>query len=174
MLLPRLGPIVQIGYVVENLEASVRRWIETAGVGPWTLFTNVMMQGVYRGEATSVGMNVGLAYQNNVQIELIEQTNKAKSPYRDPAGAPIIGAHHIAWLVDDLDAALANAQQMSLVFRAENPTTRVAYLEAPGEAGVRYELIESEMTAGLIKSGIEATRNWDGANPIQVIDLGGG
>jgi hypothetical protein len=57
------------------------------------------------------------------------------------------------------------------VFRAENPGTRVAYLQAPGENGLLFEFIESEATAQLIRDGIAATRNWDGTNPIHVIDF---
>lgn len=31
------GPIDQIGYLVDNLDASIQRWIAHMGVGPWTV-----------------------------------------------------------------------------------------------------------------------------------------
>lgn len=171
MAYPKHGPITQIGYVVEDLDTSIRRWIDTTGVGPWTVFRNVTLNGAYRGEATTVTMHVGLSYQNGLQIELIQQTNAAASPYLDERGAPLVGAHHIAWLTDDLDAEIAAAQGdgLALAFRAENPGTRVAYLEMG--AGMRLEFIESQATAELIKEGAAAARVWDGSNPVRVIDF---
>lgn len=167
------GPCQQIGYIVEDLDTSIRRWIETTGVGPWTVFRNVTMEGIYRGQATTVTMNVGLAYQGDVQIELIQPTNDARSPYRAEDGALILGAHHVAWLTADLDDAVTKAEKAGLrtVFRAENPGTRVAYLEMEGEAGVRFEYIESAATAQLMADGIAAAKSWDGSNPVQVIDF---
>ena len=167
------GPIDQIGMVVDDLDSSIARWLSTMGVGPWTVFRNVTLNGSYRGRDTVVVMDVGLAYQNDTQIELIHVTNGAHSPYLDGSGKPLSGLHHLAWMVDDLDAAVAGAQSdgLRMVFRAENPGTRVAYLEAEGEAGILFEFIESPGTRQLVQDGIKATRNWDGSNPIYVIDF---
>jgi methylmalonyl-CoA/ethylmalonyl-CoA epimerase len=169
----KYGPITQIGLVVDDLDASIRRWIDTMGVGPWTVFRNVTLNGHYRGQDTVVTMDVGLSYQGETQVELIQPTNGASSPYRDDAGRPLAGLHHLAWIVDDLDLVLARASAdgLKLVFRAENPGTRVAYLQAPGEEGLLFEYIESPATRELIAAGIAATRNWDGANPIHEIDF---
>ena len=30
-----LGPIRQLGYVVDDIEAGMKYWSETMGVGPW-------------------------------------------------------------------------------------------------------------------------------------------
>lgn len=167
------GPITQIGLVVENLDTSITRWIDTMGVGPWTVFRNVKLHGQYRGEDTVVMMDVGLSYQGETQIELIHVTNDAKCPYRDDAGKALAGLHHLAWIVDDLDTLLARAADdgLKIVFRAESPGTRVAYLEAPGEDGLLFEYIEGEATRQLIKQGIVATREWDGTNPVHEIDF---
>ena len=169
----KYGPIAQIGMVVEDLDASIERWVATMGVGPWTVFRNVTLKGHYRGQDTVVKMDVGLSYQGDTQIELIHVTNSALSPYLNSSGAPLSGLHHLAWITADLDASVAKAEAdgLSVVFRAESPGTRVAYLEAQDEKGILFEFIESEGTQALITSGIAATRNWDGTNPIHVIDF---
>ncbi|MDD3799094.1 MAG: VOC family protein [Novosphingobium sp.] len=169
----KYGPIDQIGYLVGDLDASIARWIDLMGVGPWTVFRNVALDGEYKGVAGTVTMDVGLAYQGDVQIELIQATNGTPSPYRQADGAPILGVHHIAWLVNDLDDAIAKAgtDGLQLAFRASNPGTRVAYFEAPGDPGVLFEFIESEGTRDLIASGKAATRTWDGSNPVHEIDF---
>lgn len=169
----KYGPIDQIGLVVDNLDASIATWIATMGVGPWLVFRNVSLNGDYRGKVGQITMDVGLSYQGDVQVELIEVTNQAASPYRDESGQPLVGLHHLAWVVEDLDATVAGAVADGLtpVFRAENPGTRVAYLEAAGEAGLLFEFIESPQTAALILEGKQASRNWDGTNPIHTIDF---
>ena len=65
----------------------------------------------------------------------------------------------------------AEADGLRTVFRAESPGTRVAYLEAPGEAGIFFEFIESAQTRQLIADGIAATRDWDGSDPIRSFDF---
>jgi len=170
----KYGQIVQLGYVVKDLDAGIDHWMNTMGIGPWTVFRNVTMQGISRGKPTTVTMDVAMGYQNDMQVELIQQTSDTDSPYRTPEGAPILGLHHIAWLTENLDndVAKAEADGCTTIFRAENPGTRVAYLTLPDEEGTRIEFIESSATAELIRSGIVATKEWDGSNPITVIDFG--
>lgn len=166
------GPIDQIGYLVDDLEQSIGRWQQHFGVGPWTVFRNVSLEGKYRGEPVMVTMDVGLGYQGELQVELIQVTNAAKSPYRDEQGRALHGMHHVAWVVTDLDRAIARltATGLRVVFEASNPATRVAYLENEAEPGVFYEVIHGIGMRELIQQGIEAARNWDGSNPIHVID----
>lgn len=169
----KYGPINQIGYLVDDLDASIQRWINLMGVGPWTVFRNVSLDGRYRGQQGIVAMDVALAYQGDVQIELIKVTNETPSPYRDASGAPILGVHHVAWVVPHLDEVVAGATAdgLKVVFAASNPGTKVAYLEAENEPGVLFEFIESPATRAMIDEGIAATKAWDGTNPINVIDF---
>jgi methylmalonyl-CoA/ethylmalonyl-CoA epimerase len=166
------GPIVQIGYVVGDLDAAVAARIAGLGLGPWTIFRGSELNGHYRGEATTVTMDVALGYQDGMQIELIQQRGVDGSPYVG-ANGPKIGVHHIAWLVEDLDVALAAAKERGMlpVFTAGNAAVRVAYLSAAGEPDVLYELIEGADMRGMIDAGIAATAAWDGSNPIIEIDM---
>lgn len=169
----KYGDIDQIGYLVQDLDASIDRWIRLMGVGPWTMFRNVAMAGHYRGVAGVVTMEVALAYQGSVQIELIKVTNNAPSPYRDAAGRPLLGMHHVAWVVEELDTAVAHAisDGLRLAYNAGNAATRVAYMEADHEPGVLFEFIEGAGMRDMIAAGIAASRQWDGSNPIEVIDF---
>lgn len=168
------GPIDQIGFVVADLDQSLSSRMHALGLGPWTVFRGVTLDGRFRGESTRVAIDVAIAYQGDVQIELIQPVGDARSPYRDDNGAPRCGMHHMAWVVDDIDAAVAAATARGLVpvFEASNPSTRVAYLEAVGDAGVLYEFIEGAGMREMIAAGIAATRGWDGSDPITTIELG--
>jgi hypothetical protein len=168
------GPIRQVGYVVADLTASVRQWQRSLGLGRWCCFRNVALAAQYRGRATTVKMNVALGYQDELEIELIEPTSFVDSPYIDAAGRPEVGPNHLAWFSQDLDAdvARAHARGLEAVFLAHNAVTRVAYLEPPGEPGVRFELIE--YTADGLESWrerVRAARAWDGSLSVIEVDL---
>ncbi|ANY87564.1 MULTISPECIES: VOC family protein [Pseudomonas] len=154
----------QLGFVVQDLDQSINHWLQL-GVGPWTVFRDVQLQGNYQGQAVEVRMNVGLAYQGGLQIELIHTTSDGPSPYRDAQGL-----HHMAWLVDELDSAVARLRGRGLrpVFEAGNATTRVCYLENPNEPGVLFEVIEGAGLRQMIDHGIAQARDWDGEQPVRV------
>ncbi|UGT55897.1 VOC family protein [Nocardia asteroides] len=42
-------PIMQVGYVVTDLDAAIAHWLEHTGIGPWTVFRGVRLDGTYRG-----------------------------------------------------------------------------------------------------------------------------
>ena len=169
------GPIRQIAYIVEDLDAAIRHWTAFAGIGPWTVYRNTSMRGHCRGADTTVKMNVGLSYQGEVQIELIQVTSKTPSPYQDPGGHSLIGMHHIAWLSHDIDGDVAKARQRGLVpaFEASNGVVRVAYMESAAEPGLLLEFIEAApVVLESFASGIKAAQEWDGGKAVaQVIDF---
>jgi catechol 2,3-dioxygenase-like lactoylglutathione lyase family enzyme len=167
------APIDQIGILTDDLDRAVSDWIERLGVGPWMLFRNVTLDGTYRGAPTQVKMDVALGYRGETQIEFIQITNEAASPYRGADGAPLMGMHHIAWLTHDLDAATRDLEASGLtrVFFATNPAIRVAYFEDPAQKGMLYELIEGAGQREMVRDGIAAAKTWNGDNPIAVIDF---
>lgn len=164
------GAIDQIGYVVGDLEAAIAARV-ALGIGPWTVFRNAAMRGRYRGAEGEVRMDVALGYRGALQIELIQPLNDAPSPY-----AAMRGPHHVAWVVDDLDTAVAEAVKRGLapVYEAGNGAVRVAYLESPADPGGYYELIEGAGMRAMIDAGIAAAAAWDGRDPVAEIDMGAG
>jgi hypothetical protein len=169
------GPVRQIAYVVADLDASIRHWIDFAGVGPWTVYRNTTMRGDCRGIETAVKLNVGLSYQDDVQIELIQVTSRTPSPYQDAAGRPLIGMHHIAWHSRDIDSDVTKARKrgLSTAFAASNGLVRVAYMESRQEPGMLLEFIEAvPVVLEGFAVGVKASREWDGAsNPVHVFDF---
>jgi methylmalonyl-CoA/ethylmalonyl-CoA epimerase len=170
------GPIRQLAYVVDDLDAGIDRWVRLHGVGPWTVFRNARMRGVHRGKPTEVRMHVCLSYRGELQIELIQPLSRTPSPYQHLDGRPRSGMHHIAWHSTDLDRDVARAMQRGLapVFEAGNGTVRVAYFEAPDEPGPLYELIEA-VPAVLdgFAQGCRQAAAWDGVTAVAAdIDLG--
>lgn len=155
------GPIDQIGYVVADLDESVRFWEQVAGVGPWMIFRDVVLDGVFEGRAVKVGINVALSARGDTQIELIEPVGEGPSPYLEQ-GKPILGVHHVAWIVDDLDKARADALAAGLepLFDAHNEAVRVSYLTSAAAGGARFELIEGEGSREMLDQQIRDARAW--------------
>jgi len=174
MHLPWLGTVRQIGYLVPDLDAAVGHWLEHMGIGPWTCYRNVTLRGQYRGEPTLVRMHVALAYQGDMQMELIQVLTDTPSPYRDDSGRPLQGIHHIAWLSDDFEADVARARKrgLSVCFRGGNGAMEVAYLACPDQPGTLLELIEGTADMkGMMEQGIAEARRWDGSDPVRNIDF---
>src|SRR3546814_7236603 len=135
----RFGPIQQIAYVVEDIDASIQHWMQFTGVGPWTVYRNTTMLGHCRGIATTVQMHAALSYQDQMQIELIQVTSRTPSPYQDASGHPLIGMHHIARHSHDLDADIAAAQARGLRTAFSASTGARTEERSVGERGVRKE-----------------------------------
>ena len=160
----RRAPIDQLGFVVASLDQSVAAWTARFGVGPWTVYRNVAMQGTCRGQPTTVMIDVALGYRGSEQIEFIEVLSVTPSPYQDEAGRPLEGLHHLAWIVDDLDAEAAalEAEGLVPVFAASNAAVRVVYLADPAAPGCLFELIAGEGQREMHGAGLAAAAAWDG------------
>lgn len=64
-----LGPITQFGFVTDDLEKTATVWTKL-GVAPFTKMSGVKMPATMDGETVEIVIDVALAYQGDVQIEL--------------------------------------------------------------------------------------------------------
>ncbi|QKS01411.1 VOC family protein [Sphingomonas sp. CL5.1] len=177
-LIATLGPIRQIAWLTEDLDAATGRWRTFAGIGPWTVYRNVTLEGRYRGRSARVTIDVALSYQDGTQIEIIRPHGRGPSPYHDEGGRVRVGMHHVAWLVQNVAAAKETATKggLDLLFEAEagGGATRVAYLQAPDDPAMLLELIAATpATLEGFHTGAEASRYWDGVSAGQELDLSG-
>lgn len=169
-----LGPVMQNGYVVEDLEAAARHWAEKLGVGPFFLFPGVEFETVrFRGEDSPIEMSMAIGYWGDLQIELIRPLNDAPSIYRDFRERGLKGLQHVGVLTRDLGADLA-----ALAARGVHPVqdgraangTAFAYVDTDFHPGGMVELIEVspalEKGFAMIKA---ASVDWDGRNPVRVL-----
>ncbi|ONM48062.1 VOC family protein [Nocardia donostiensis] len=168
---PAAEPVMQVGYVVADLDAGIQQWVEHTGIGPWTVFRGAKLDGRYAGRDTTVTMDVAMGYTGELQIELMQITSSTPSPYANETGVPKLGPHHIAWITDDLDASVAQARERGLdvLFAAEGPGTKIAYLQSAAEPGVVFEYIQSDGMREMVAHGIEQARTWDGSDPVRVV-----
>jgi hypothetical protein len=92
------GAITQNGYVVHDIAAAMRHWIEVLGVGPWFYVEHTPIEDFqYQGHPSPIDVSIALANSGPLQIELIQQRNDAPSMYRDFLAAGHEGLQHIAY-----------------------------------------------------------------------------
>lgn len=150
-------------------------WLDM-GVGPFTWYKDLTLKMQYQGEPSAVDMQVAIAFRGDMQIELIQQTNDAPSPYKAFFDRQQLGLHHIAYVTEDMDQALASLAQSKLntVATIDHIVGRYAYYQNNAMPEVLYELLELDAsTEAYWKECIELARHWNGENPITIIDLKG-
>ena len=142
--------IDQIAIVVEDLEKAVETYWKVLGVGPWSIYTYgkpLVKEASYRGQPAEFAQRIALAQVGGMRIELIE-TVKGPTIYADFAEEHGYGLHHIGVLVDDMQAALAEARDAGLTVTQEGSgfgldgDGHYAYLSTEELLGTSLELIE--------------------------------
>jgi hypothetical protein len=146
-------PFKQIAMVVENLDDAVRRWSELFGIGPWTAYRlepPLLKEMRYRGAEVEFSLRHALAWQGEVQFELV-QPLEGPSIFADHLAQHGEGLHHIGKYVADHPAAVSEAIASGFVplqsargFGAEGDGA-FAYFQAPGVATI-IELIAAPRT----------------------------
>ena len=120
------GPVIQLGYVVPDIQIALKHWIDVIGVGPFFLFEHMHPpEAEYRGNPTDVDISAAFSYSGEQQIELIVQHNSAPSVYADfLASHPEGGLHHFAFDAEsreDVDSLHELLQRIGARVRVESP-----------------------------------------------------
>lgn len=149
-----LGPIFQLCWVVRDIAVAQREFTERYGVAQWFTIPDVHFgpdSCELHGVPADYTITVALGYAGGQQLELIEPKSGISlySEHLDTAGP---GLHHIAWVPEDFDAALAEAKANGVEVLARGAFKGVgmefAYLDG-GALGSAVELmrLSSDMRA---------------------------
>ncbi|KQX17871.1 MULTISPECIES: VOC family protein [unclassified Sphingomonas] len=166
-----LGNIIQMAYLPEDFDATLRYWTDTVGVGPFFLMENIRLGDMrYRGQPTDAVFSIAIAYWGDIQIELIRPENDAQSIYSGDYAVKD-QLHHVCIFVDsiaDARRACADAGAEILVEGKVGDSGEVIYVDAGGGPGHVIELLQpmagSEGLFAMIK---DAARDWDGSEPLR-------
>lgn len=134
------GEVRQNGYVVRDIEAAMKHWTATLGVGPFFYIEKVPVEDFrYRGEPSDAEFSVALANTGSLQIELIQQRNDAPSMYRDFLEAGREGLHHLAYWTRDFDKAMKELEPKGYAVgqsgQISGPTGRFVYFDTETHPG---------------------------------------
>jgi catechol 2,3-dioxygenase-like lactoylglutathione lyase family enzyme len=167
------GGIVQMGWVVTDLDAAAARFASTLGAGPFLVGRHIEVTDLrHRGVRAPTDFSFALAQAGNVQIELIEQHDDTPSVYRDMYGRGEEGFHHLAFIVPDVAAEVARYGAMGFEVGGDGifGDSRFAYVDTHKAVGHMVELIpDSETIRALFSAVREAADDWDGRELIREI-----
>jgi catechol 2,3-dioxygenase-like lactoylglutathione lyase family enzyme len=142
--------IAQIAMVVKNLEETVEQYHKLFGIDGWTFYTYgkpLVKKMSYHGQPGEHSFRVALSFFGDTRIELI-QPLEGGSIYKDFIAQHGYGLQHLGVLVEDMDAALAQARAAGLEMIQDGSgfgldgDGHYAYLDTEKTLGVTIELIE--------------------------------
>lgn len=171
--LDAFGPIVQLGYVVTDLDAALRHWTQTMGVGPFLVTRRIDYAELnYRGRPIAVENAVALASHRGMQIEIIQQTGGDASMFSDFVARRGGGLHHVCVLTEDLERDLRIWNDRGTGVLMGGRTTAgipFAYLDSdPEDQGRVIEIVQPSPGLTRFFARLDnLAENWDGQEPIR-------
>ncbi|WP_321390379.1 VOC family protein [Emcibacter sp.] len=161
------SPVMQIAYVVEDIEKAARHWALTLGVGPFYLLDHIPFKEIfYRDEPSPIDISVAIAYSGEIQIELIQQHNDAPSIYTEFKQKFGYGQQHLGVTTERFQDALDHFAERGIKPRQQGktlPGMNFAYLETDFHPGGMLELIEADESIMAAFDMIQkSSKNWDG------------
>jgi len=140
----------QVGFLVRDLETSIRGYIERFGVGGWQIYTygpEILNRMIYRGKNVVYSSRIGLNYISGTRIELI-QPLEGQTIFTEFIEKHGYGQHHLGIYVDDIRKAIAEAEAAGFEVIMEGGGHGLdgdgfyAYLDTEESLGTTYELIQ--------------------------------
>src|SRR5262245_24126263 len=97
-------PFFQAAYLVNELDAAIRKWSDLFGAGPFrTVMHHKTERFHYRGTEQQADVSYAFGYLGDTMIQYIEQHDETPSIYRDMFARGAEGFHHVAVLVHDFE-----------------------------------------------------------------------
>jgi hypothetical protein len=169
-----IGAPVQIAYVVSDLVAAARTWVRDLGAGPFFVNEHIdLIDVVHRGAPAEFDHSSAYGQWGPIMVELVHDHGRGPSVVRERFGPDESGLHHLAFFVDDLEAASVSLVSggAELVMSARTTGgTAFHFLDSPTLGGHLVELYErSDRVVDFYAMVASAADAWDGTDPIRPI-----
>ena len=143
MRAPVFNETMQLGIVVRDLEATVRRYEDDYGIGPWQ-FARIDLGDAnnYReyGKPVERSNRIAIAMVGRVMWELIEPLDE-DGIYARFLAEKGEGVHHVAVATSDFDETFARAERKDgVMLSCKHSGIDIAYLDTLRDLGVTIEI----------------------------------
>ena len=166
--------IIQIAYIVEDIQAAMKTFGTRLNLGPWFLFEHFEFQWLkYRGTPCELDVTLALTNSGHMTIELIQQNDVRPSVYQEIRERRGFGFHH--WAVGanpaDYDRVLAHYEKQGYAIALEAAVAvgaRAAYVDTSADLGGMIEIIEVTPAVERLFTHVhQVSVGWDGSEPVR-------
>ena len=169
-------PIVQVACFVDDCRSAAQDMARRFGAGPFFVLERIELAwGEHRGVACPFVHSSAYGQWGHLMVEFVQQDEEGPSPFRDLYRPGEQGLHHVAMMVDSLEATCRDcaSQGLAIAARAETRTgTEFAFVDTVEQLGHMIEIYErSDALLGFYDFVRKASLDWDGDTPLR--DLGG-
>lgn len=164
---PIFTGIMQIAYIVPDLQAAMEHYAGHLGIGPWFVTESFKpIDPRYRGQPTDPDVTIGMSYSAQMNVELIQQRDDTPSVYKELEQRSGFGFHH--WGVGtrdfdrDLQRYLDRGTEVAFSMTLASGI-RLAYLDTTPHLPGMIELIEVDdgVVSGFTNM-FRMAQEWDG------------
>ena len=169
------GEVIQVAYLVEDIDVAMEQWLVSFGLGPWTCFRNIELATKFDGKVMTLHLHEALAYMGQLQIQLVQSLDSPEknTPYREFIEEGRWGVHHLAFFSEDIDSDVEKAKRQGFGRLCEMRDLNgysYYYCQSTAMPDVWIELLEVyPVLKEIFVQGIAESAAWDGSNPIRNI-----
>ena len=169
-------PIIQMCWVVDDMEAAAMQWVKTMGAGPFFLIPHIQLDELtYRGKPATLDQSSAVGQWGTIQVELFQQHCDSPSGAREMFAPGQTGLQHLTWFADDIDAETQRLEALGFptVMTCRLPAVggmRLAWHDARSVTGAMIEVYEeSKLMRKFYQRVAQAAEGWDGTDPIRAL-----
>ncbi|MDR2213269.1 MAG: VOC family protein [Pseudomonadales bacterium] len=165
---PLFDGIMQICYIVPDLDKAMQEYADFLGIGPWSVTERFQPNDMlYRGQPTAPDVTIAMSYSGQMNIELIQQRDETPSVYRDTLLKRGYGFHHWGVATKDMEGDIARykEQGIEVAFSMTLPGSghRLVYLDTTEHLDGMIELLQLDDNGRASFTNVfRASREWDG------------
>jgi len=169
--------IVQMAYVVADLDQAILRWHRALGIGPFIVRRNIrLVESFYRGRSMPLDISAAHVQAGEMQIELVCQHNPEPSAFRDMFAPGEEGLHHVAMFPREYASTVAFYEAQGFPVATELVTGEgrgAAYLDTRALTGHMLEVYRvNDSLHAFYRLIADAARDWDGRDLVREVDNG--
>lgn len=140
--------VMQVGLIVEDIQAAVQAWSHVLGVEPPSIVTTDPLEIArteYQGKPSPAQARLAFFDLGQVALELIQPIGEP-STWNDQLVAHGSSLHHIAFTIKGMDKQIGELAEhgLQLIQRGEYTGGRYAYLDGQKKFGAVIELLEND------------------------------
>jgi len=139
--LPRVH---HVGTVVKDLDASIKYYSESFGLGPFNVSESSRSGALIRGKSGNYKLRQAFAEMGQTLLELSEvvEGRPIQKEFLEKNGE---GVHHLGFVVEDLDVQVAELQKrgFKVIQKYDSPPggLRFAFLDTNKVGGIVFEFV---------------------------------